>query len=591
MKDKINLELKNFTTDYISEAMTSAANGWVFALNYDKLFLEEVSENVELNFTSKQHRKHRKHSSDPKLEYNNDDFFSKLLSISDIKERWSYLEDLTNSHYSYLLEDSFASLNKAEAEREAAKFLSEEKFSIVIIGAGCIGLFFANILKKKLGDDINILICENRAYKSRVKKPYSREWVTNIPLILLENYIDSRVFEIVQFFGQDFYMGAKINMLETLLLLSCKNMGVSFYFEPDMDLKFIKESGVDLVIDATAGKIDHLYDKQQFAAEVEMTFRETIFYNDYDFAGINIIGDKKPDITKFLLCEKLGRYYPVYNGRRIKYPLFKIKSISTKYYDEIMAFVKKHNHDNIFYVWAGRLKEEINEVLIIINTNSKVFKKLSNLISEPIGLNEFSKYIKSSDNFIDKRIILLVNKLINYGEKWAVVEKPFIYEPFIKLLPNGFTSLYGKTLVPIGDSLFPGHVKCGNGLGYHIIYAKQLEKRIINCIYSLDQLLKKAVNAHQAGNLLEAENLYRFILNTDEHHSDANHNLGVLALNCGHPDSAIMYFEKAINSNYTIAQYWISLVDVLLKLGRVEDAKKLVLQAKDYGVSGVELNS
>ena len=50
---------------------------------------------------------------------------------------------------------------------------------------------------------------------------------------------------------------------------------------------------------------------------------------------------------------------------------------------------------------------------------------------------------------------------------------------------------------------------------------------------SLAQTLQQAVAYHQAGRLPEAERLYRTILHAQPTHPDANHNLGILALQQG----------------------------------------------------------
>ena len=54
------------------------------------------------------------------------------------------------------------------------------------------------------------------------------------------------------------------------------------------------------------------------------------------------------------------------------------------------------------------------------------------------------------------------------------------------------------------------------------------------------QALERGVSAHRAGNLQEAERIYKAILQSQPNHPDANHNLGVLAVSvskvrCGNP--------------------------------------------------------
>ena len=50
---------------------------------------------------------------------------------------------------------------------------------------------------------------------------------------------------------------------------------------------------------------------------------------------------------------------------------------------------------------------------------------------------------------------------------------------------------------------------------------------------TLEEALQKAVEAHQAGQTREAEELYNFVLTAQPNHPDANHNMGVLAVSVG----------------------------------------------------------
>jgi len=47
------------------------------------------------------------------------------------------------------------------------------------------------------------------------------------------------------------------------------------------------------------------------------------------------------------------------------------------------------------------------------------------------------------------------------------IEKPFNYVPYVNL-NAGTGTLGGKSIFPVGDSLFCGHPKVGNGLAAHL---------------------------------------------------------------------------------------------------------------------------
>ena len=96
---------------------------------------------------------------------------------------------------------------------------------------------------------------------------------------------------------------------------------------------------------------------------------------------------------------------------------------------------------------------------------------------------------------------------------------------------------------------------------------------------TLDQALQKAVEAHQAGQAQKADRLYTAILKAQPKHPDANHNMGVLAVGVGKVKEALPFFKTALEVNPSITQYWLSYIDVLIKLDSLADAKVILDQA------------
>ena len=79
---------------------------------------------------------------------------------------------------------------------------------------------------------------------------------------------------------------------------------------------------------------------------------------------------------------------------------------------------------------------------------------------------------------------------------------------------------------------------------------------MISVELSIDQALQKAVEAHKAGQIQEADRLYTAILKAHPKHPDANHNLGVLAVSIGKAQDALPFFKTALQVNPSIAQFW-----------------------------------
>jgi tetratricopeptide (TPR) repeat protein/precorrin-6B methylase 2 len=102
---------------------------------------------------------------------------------------------------------------------------------------------------------------------------------------------------------------------------------------------------------------------------------------------------------------------------------------------------------------------------------------------------------------------------------------------------------------------------------------------------TLDQALQKGIEAHKAGKAEEADRYYTAILKANPKHPDANHNMGVLAVGVGKFDAALPFFKTAIEANSSIAQFWLSYIDALIKLNKINDAVAAVNEAKKQGVS------
>ena len=103
---------------------------------------------------------------------------------------------------------------------------------------------------------------------------------------------------------------------------------------------------------------------------------------------------------------------------------------------------------------------------------------------------------------------------------------------------------------------------------------------------TLEQALERGIEAHKAGKVQEADRYYTAILKAQPKHSDANHNMGVLAVGVGKVEEALPFFKTALEVTSDIAQYWLSYIDALIRLERLEDARVLFDQAKGKGLKG-----
>lgn len=103
---------------------------------------------------------------------------------------------------------------------------------------------------------------------------------------------------------------------------------------------------------------------------------------------------------------------------------------------------------------------------------------------------------------------------------------------------------------------------------------------------SIEQALQRAVSHHQAGHLQDAEELYRTVLQAQPNHPDANHNMGVLAVQLGQPAGALPYFEAALQANPEKQHHWLSYIETLIQTGRVDPARQVLALGCKHGLQG-----
>jgi tetratricopeptide (TPR) repeat protein len=96
---------------------------------------------------------------------------------------------------------------------------------------------------------------------------------------------------------------------------------------------------------------------------------------------------------------------------------------------------------------------------------------------------------------------------------------------------------------------------------------------------SVQQLLESAVALHRAGRLVDAERIYRQILQHQPDHDASMHLLGVVARDNGRTDEAIALIRGAIAINPAVPGYFVNLGNALRDQGRLEEAMAAYRQA------------
>ena len=106
---------------------------------------------------------------------------------------------------------------------------------------------------------------------------------------------------------------------------------------------------------------------------------------------------------------------------------------------------------------------------------------------------------------------------------------------------------------------------------------------------ALDALFQQAITLHQVGQIHEAEQLYRRILQTWPKHVDANYNLGLIANAAGHLDAGLKHLQLAYDAFPGNTQFVLTYANALANMGYLLDALKVVKTARQQGQDGDEL--
>jgi predicted O-linked N-acetylglucosamine transferase (SPINDLY family) len=101
---------------------------------------------------------------------------------------------------------------------------------------------------------------------------------------------------------------------------------------------------------------------------------------------------------------------------------------------------------------------------------------------------------------------------------------------------------------------------------------------------TLDATLQQAVQYHQAEAFAEAEQLYRTILQMKPDHPDANHHLGMLAVQLEQHAMGLPFLKAALEASPARADFWRDYIDALEYIGARDEAARVRETARQRGV-------
>ena len=184
------------------------------------------------------------------------DILYDLSTKANARSTWEALQALLQTATPPTTADSFTIFDDGQLHQAIADGFSRDTVNIVIVGAGCAGLMLANALKMVLGSRVAILITETRVQRPRVKFPYARNWLMEIPLEYFDSTFDDVLTGIFRRTSGGRMTAISLAMFETLLLLSNKTRGVRFLFDHSVDYSFIdKTLSISCLMRAAGGSI------------------------------------------------------------------------------------------------------------------------------------------------------------------------------------------------------------------------------------------------------------------------------------------------------------------------------------------------
>src|SRR5580765_7993831 len=96
---------------------------------------------------------------------------------------------------------------------------------------------------------------------------------------------------------------------------------------------------------------------------------------------------------------------------------------------------------------------------------------------------------------------------------------------------------------------------------------------------TVDQAMQLAMQHHTAGQLQQAEQIYRQVLQRVPNHADALHLLGVVAQQVGQSAAAIDLIRRAVAISPGLALYHSNLAEAYRRAGRLDEAEASCRQA------------
>ena len=480
-----NQKIINVITDCYKESkldiLKHASQGWFFTDSFERELMVKRTDDffIDKTFSKKINISHSSIQDKQSL-LTARETINFINNLNDIKKKFFMLKKIIESNNSNLTNDSFKENRNIDIFDAQERTFNSKKINIIIIGSGITGLFLANTIKHQLGSLVNILVLDNRSYKINTLKTFDRSWITYLSSFVLQRFTPSNISELLECFGMNSKVGLPINIIETILMLSCKDLGVNFYFSPKIDYSKLNNKNITLFFDATGGRIkDNISNLSQ---QTQLNIKVKNIDLNLMHTGIIQLHNKTysvPHHIEFALKGSGSIHYPYIYDSKIHTHMIKLSGLPKELTKKVFSYIKNANNLNLFYVWEGSLKEEINESLVFINLTAIEYDIMVLRINVAMNLKNFLNQNLDIKTKLNSKIISFLDMLVEIdSDHLTKIERPFSYCPYINMNPEkGYIN--DRQIFPIGDSFFCGHPKFGNGLSNHLKFINRLVEKIL----------------------------------------------------------------------------------------------------------------
>ena len=351
LKQSVVSAVEQFYQNATNRIVSDAALGWLFVDSFDKYFMGvgpcSVIPKKEKHFLKKKSVLSTNEKS--VMQLNSLQVIKKLNSEKSIFKKYDYLKKLVNSHDVNIVNDSFKEEAKADLGYAIEKTFDSETLNLVIIGGGVCGLFLAHSIKNWFGNQVNVLILDKRSRHLNTRESFKREWLTHIPANVFRIGKPTNIQPLLECFGTNGLIGIPINILETILQLSCKAQGVKFLFLETFDYSNLNNDIIDLVFDATGGRLKECSYSRSNSTELAVNIPKQNI--NLDYAGVkqlyNIPGVGKDYVE--VVLKPFGDFHePHIEDSKIWVHMVKLTSIPVNLMQTILEVIKKLNYLNMF---------------------------------------------------------------------------------------------------------------------------------------------------------------------------------------------------------------------------------------------------